>query len=129
MDYLTPAEIIVLHARLIQRTGGGEGIISLSMLEAATACPQAIVRGLDLYPTLWDKAAALMESLIQNHPFVDGNKRVGLVAAGLFLERNGYILTANNTEALTFTLQVAQSILKREAMAQWLQAHSAPSGS
>ncbi len=126
MDYLTPAEIIVLHARLIQRTGGGEGIISLSMLEAAIARPQATFGESDLYPTLWDKAAALMESLIQNHPFVDGNKRVGLVAAGLFLERNGYILTANNTEALNFTLKVAQSSLKREAMAQWLQAHSAP---
>lgn len=126
MDYLTSAEIIVLHARLIQRTGGGEGIISLSMLEAATARPQATFGELDLYPTLWDKAAALMESLIQNHPFVDGNKRVGLVAAGLFLERNGYILTADNTEALTFTLQVAQSNLKRETMAHWLQAHSAP---
>jgi death-on-curing protein len=65
-----------------------------------------------------------MESLVGNHPFVDGNKRAGLVVTGLFLARNGYVLTADNTQVLAFTMQVASGELDHETIAHWLQSHS-----
>jgi death-on-curing protein len=80
----------------------------------------------ELYPTLWDKAGALMESLVRNHPFVDGNKRVGLVAAGLFLERNEYALAATNDAAYEFTMSMARGELNHEAAAEWFREHSEP---
>ena len=126
MQYLTVAEVAVIHARLVQRTGGTAGLRDLGRLEAAVARPRATFAGTDLYPTLWDKAAALMESLIRNHPFLDGNKRVALVATGLFLERNGYVLRTSNTEIYDFTMQMAQSELEREVAATWLRMHSVP---
>ncbi|MGC9400633.1 MAG: type II toxin-antitoxin system death-on-curing family toxin [Anaerolineae bacterium] len=126
MRYLTVAEVAVIHARLIQRTGGAAGLRDLGRLEAAVARPQAAFEGAELYPTVWDKAAALMESLIRNHPFIDGNKRVALVAVGLFLERNGHVLRASNAEVYAFTLQMARSEVEREAAAAWLRVHSTP---
>lgn len=126
MEYLSVAEIILLHARLIQQTGGSRGIRDVGLLESAVARPQATFERQDLYPDLWTKAAALMESLVQNHPLVDGNKRASLVATGLFLARNGHTLTADNAQVLAFTLRVATGEPDQAAMARWLQDHSAP---
>ncbi|MGD2205982.1 MAG: type II toxin-antitoxin system death-on-curing family toxin, partial [Anaerolineae bacterium] len=80
--------------------------------------------GVDLYPDLWDKAAALMESLIQNHPFVDGNKRTGLAAAGILLEQNGYRLEADNDQVFDFIMNVARGQVRRKEIAQWLEQNS-----
>jgi death-on-curing protein len=74
-------------------------------------------------PDLFSKAAALMDSLIHNHPFVDGNKRTSITAAALFLVRNGYRLTATNPELEAFTCRVAET---RPDIADWLQAPSVP---
>jgi len=126
MEYLSVAEIILLHARLIQQTGGSRGIRDVGLLESAVARPQATFERQDLYPDLWTKAAALMESLVQNHPFVDGNKRAGLVATGLFLARNGYTLIADNAQVLAFTMRVATGERDQATMARWLRDHSAP---
>jgi death-on-curing protein len=123
MQYLTVAEVAVIHARLVQRTGGAAGLRDLGRLEAAVARPRATFAGTELYPTLWDKAAALMESLIRNHPFLDGNKRVALVATGLFLERNGYVLRTSNAEIYDFTMQMARSEVECESAATWLRTH------
>ncbi len=121
MKYLTASEVVVIHARLIQRTGGSKGIRDTSLLESAVARPQATFDKNDLYPSLWEKAAALMESLISNHAFVDGNKRVGVVAVGLFLECNGYTLIASNKEVYEFTMKIAQGKADLEEIAQWLK--------
>ena len=94
IEYLTLNEVLLLHARLIQAAGGSRGQRDLGLLESAVARPQATFAGEDLYPDLWSKAAALMHSLVLNHPFVDGNKRVALTAAGIFLDLNGYRMTA-----------------------------------
>jgi death-on-curing protein len=96
----------------------------LALLESAIARPQAIFADVDLYPDLWDKAAALMESLIQNHPFVDGNKRTGLAAAGILLERNGYRLAAENDQVFDFTMNVARGQVRRREIARWLEENS-----
>jgi death-on-curing protein len=124
--YLALEEVLLLHARLIQRTGGSGGVRDLGLLDSALARPQATFGGEDLYPGLWRKAAALMHSLIKNHPFVDGNKRTALTTAGLFLELNGYAMTASNEEALDFTRQAAVGEIDVEFMAAWLENHARP---
>jgi death on curing protein len=122
--YLTIPQILFLHARLIDETGGSHGLRDLGLLEAAGARPQATFGGVELYPNLFSKAAVLMDSMINNHPFVDGNKRSGVAAAGLFLRQNGYRLTATNPELEAFTLQVAAKRVEIAEIAAWLQAHS-----
>ncbi len=107
-SYLSPQQVLFIHARLTAETGGEYGLFNLGLLESAVARPRATFNGLDLYPTLFDKAAALMESLMVNHPFVDGNKRVAIVAPALFLLRNGYRLTADSAEVERFTWVVVK---------------------
>jgi len=124
VEYLTVNEVLLLHARLIQRTGGSRGIRDMGLLESALARPQATFEGVDLYSDLWTKAASLMHSLVQNHPFIDGNKRTALVATGLFVELNGFELTASNDEALHFTRQATTGKIGLEDMAIWLRTHS-----
>jgi len=124
MIFLTPEQVLFIHARLVAETGGEHGLRDLGLLESALARPQASFDGKDLYPGLAAKAAALLESLVNNHPFVDGNKRTGITAAGLFLRINGRRLTASNQDLEHFTLQVAQGALDFPAIVGWLQRYS-----
>ena len=119
MNYLTAAQVLFIHGRLIVETGGASGIRDLGLLEAAVARPQATFDGEDLYPDLATKAAALMASLVGNHPFVDGNKRVGIAAAAIFLQRNGLRLVATIEAVEAFTLAVAQGHMTVEEIAAW----------
>jgi death-on-curing protein len=96
----------------------------LGLLESAVARPQATFDGDDLHPDLFIKAAALLHTLIQNRPFVDGNKRTGALAAILFLELNGYELNAKNKELESFTLKVAVSKISLSEIADWLRKKS-----
>lgn len=102
------------------------GIRDLGILLSAVGRPQASYGDQDLYPDLFSKAAALMESLIRNHPFIDGNKRTGVTVAGLFLHRNGYRLTAGNTDFVAITMRIAQSQGSLEALTIWLRDNSQP---
>lgn len=122
--YLTVEQVLFIHMRLIAETGGSAGVRDLDLLASAVGRPQTSFGGQDLYPDLYHKAAALLDSLVRNHPFVDGNKRVGIVAAGLFLLRHGVRLTASNVELEQFTLQVARSEVPLEQMVAWLKRHS-----
>lgn len=122
--FLTPEQILFLHSRLIQETNGTHGVRDLSMLLSAAGRPQATFDGADLYPDLFAKAAALLDSLIRNHPFLDGNKRTAIAAAGLFLRSNNFRLTVDNDEMVRFTLACAQSQVPFEEIKAWLQAHS-----
>ena len=124
MEYLTLNEVLLLHARLIQRTGGMRGIRDLGLIESALARPKATFEGTELYPDLWAKAAALMHSLTQNHPCVDGNKRTALTATGIFLELNGYRLSARNDAAAAFMLSIAIGQVDADEIAAWLKTHS-----
>ena len=124
--YLTAVQVLFIHARLLAETGGATGVRDLGLLESAIARPRATFDGQDLYPDLYAKAAALMVGLINNHPFIDGNKRVGVTAAGLFLVRNGLQLRAGNEELEQVTLVVAQGRLTVDQMASWFMRHTAP---
>ena len=126
MIYLTPEQSLFIHARIIAETGGDGGIRDVGLLAAAVARPQAAFDGADLYPTLCRKAAALMESIVLNHPFVDGNKRVGITAAALFLQVNGHHLTATNEELEQFTLDVPRGQSNLGSMTAWFEKHSEP---
>ena len=120
MRYLTLGEVLVLHQRLLGQSGGGEGLRDLGALESAVAQPRMTFEGQDLYPDLSSKAAALGFSLIQNHPFVDGNKRVGHAALESFLLLNGHELASSIDEAEKVILGVAAGALDREAFTQWI---------
>jgi len=122
--YLTAEQVLFIHARLISETGGVHGVRDLGLLLSAVARPQATFDGQDLYPNLFLKAAALLESLVGNHAFVDGNKRTAITSTGLFLRINGYRLTADNQQLEAFILQCAQRLNFLEQMALWLKSHS-----
>jgi death on curing protein len=126
MNYLTAEQILFLHARLINETGGSQGIRDINLLLSAAAKPQASFADQDLYPDIFSKAAALMDSLVRNPPFLDGNKRTGISAAGLFLIRNGYRLDASNSEMEMLTLAVTRAEKSFAEIAGWFRDHSQP---
>jgi death on curing protein len=96
------------------------------LLQSAVARPQATFDGQGLSPDLFWQAAALLESLVKNHPFVDGNKRTAIAAAALFLRRNGWQLSAINTEVEAITLRCTQSELPVDQLASWFADHTQP---
>lgn len=118
--YLLPEQVLFIHSRLIQSTGGSHGIRDLSMLLSALGRPQATFDGNDLYDDLFSKAASLLDSLIRNHPFMDGNKRTAITAAALFMKLNGFTLVVPNEEMARFTLACAQSKVTLEEISAWL---------
>jgi death on curing protein len=119
--YLSPGQIRALHRAQLRRFGGAEGVRDSAALEAAVGRPAATFDGEDLYADLASKAAALMHSLVQNHPLVDGNKRVAVAAAEILLDANGYLLLATDDELEAMTLSVARGELSAEAIAVWLR--------
>ena len=124
MIYLTPEQVLFIHSRLVTETGGSHGVRDLGLLESAVARPRATFDGKELYPDLFIKTAALMDSLINNHPFLDGNKRTGMTAAGLFLLINGWKLTASPQDLETITLRVAMEGMEVSALATWIRKNS-----
>lgn len=123
-DYLTAEQILFIHYRLVSETGGEHGLRDLKLLESAVAQPRQTLGNEELYPDIFDKAVALMESLVNNHPFIDGNKRTGIACTVLFLQRNGTTFSAKNSELEKFTHRVASSRIKRSEIAVWLKKHS-----
>ncbi|MFM7465183.1 MAG: type II toxin-antitoxin system death-on-curing family toxin [Cyanobium sp.] len=117
------AEVLELHQRLLDQTGGMPGLRDLGLLEAALALPRQTFAGVDLYLGVSAKAAALGFSLIQNHPFVDGNKRIGHAAMEIILMLNGLELTASVSEAEEAVLAVASGQMDRESLIQWVEDH------
>jgi death-on-curing protein len=127
MRYLGLSEVVELHRRLLEQTGGAAGIRDLGALESALAQPKMALAGRDLYPTLADKAAALCFSLVGNHPFVDGNKRVGHAATETFLVLNGAEIDAHLDEQERVMLDLAAGRIDRGQLADWLRQHHNPS--
>jgi death-on-curing protein len=121
--YLSLREILTLHERIAAGSGGGVGVRDLGLLESAIAQPRQSFDGADLHPSTIDKAAALGFSLISNHPFVDGNKRVGHAALEVFLILNGYELNASIDEQERVILAVAAGRLTREEFGRWVADH------
>jgi len=121
MRYLSLEEIIALHARVIAQSGGILGLRDRGAIESAVAQPEMTFGGDDLYPTIAEKAAALGHSLIQNHPFLDGNKRVGHAAIEVFLVLNGYEISASAGEQEQIVLTLAGGDMSRAERGEWLK--------
>ena len=124
MRYLTVGEVLDLYSRVMKQSGGGVGIRDLGALESAVAQPRMTFNGEELYPSIMEKASALGFSLIQNHPFIDGNKRAGHAAMEIFLMLNGYEISASVEEQVDIILGVASGNISRELFLEWLSAHT-----
>jgi len=127
MRYLTLPEALELHRRIIESSGGSSGIRDLGALESAIAQPRMSFGGTDLYPTAIAKASALGFSLIKNHAFIDGNKRIGHAAMEVFLLLNGFEIAADVDEQERIVLQLAASKIGREEFTAWLETHTVES--
>jgi death-on-curing protein len=123
MRWLQLAELLELHRRLIEQSGGMPGLRDLELLEASLALPRQSFAGMDLYPGIVAKAAALGFSLIQNHPFLDGNKRIGHAAMEMTLVLNGMELIASIDASEAAVLAVASGAMNREGFTRWVEEH------
>ena len=121
MRYLTVGEVLEIYSRVMQQSGGLIGIRDLGAVESAVAQPRMRFGGAELYPTLVEKASGLGFSLIQNHPFLDGNKRTGHAAMETFLVLNGHHITASVDQQVEIVLGVASGAVSRESFTGWLR--------
>ena len=108
------------HSILIDEFGGSNGIRDINALKAAIQRPYSTFDGKDLYPTLYDKAAALVESLVKNHAFIDGNKRIGYVMLRFFLMESGYDLSASQTDKYNFIIEISKGNLDFDSIKNWI---------
>jgi len=121
MRCLTVHEGLVIHSRIMGRSSGAMGILTLAGLESALAQPRTTFGGRDLYPTIVEKAAALGFSLIRNHPFLDGNKRTGHATMETFLVLNGIEISATEDEQFSVILRIASGDMNRDDFTEWLE--------
>jgi len=122
--FLTFEQVLAIHDNQIEKYGGGHGIRDLALFESAIMRPQTAFGGKDLYPSIFEKAAVLMHSLIMNHPFVDGNKRTGTVSALIFLEINRFRIAVGQNELVDVSLEVALKKTDVKGVAKWLEKSS-----
>lgn len=116
-EYLTTADALFFHQQLIERYGGAPGVRDVGALESALHRPQT-----GYYDTLIHEAAALLESLVQNHPFVDGNKRVAFAVVDVFLRINGFTITASSAAIYHRMIKLLEAgTFDMEHLVPWLQ--------
>ena len=118
---ISSVEAIVIHKLLIETFGGSQGIRDNEALQSALIRPYQTFEEKELYPSPEDKASAILESIISNHPFLDGNKRIGYVLMRLILIENGMDIRASESDKFDFILNVAKGNLKFEQIRAWIQ--------
>lgn len=123
MIVLTKEQVLLLHHRLIETTGGSEGVRDEGMLDSALSNPFQSFGGESLYPSVQAKAAQLCYGLVKNHAMIDGNKRLGTHVMLVFLALNGYELEYSQTELSNTILALAAGELSVEALLQWILKH------
>lgn len=126
MRLLTLSEVLELHRLVVEQVGGAASVRDLGALESAVAQPAASFDGRDLYSSVEEKAAALGFSLIRNHPFSDGNKRVGHAAIETTLLLNGMRLESSVDDAERIILAVAAGTGSREELLAWIRQAAVP---
>ena len=119
-------DVLELHSVLIKKFGGTEGLRDEGLLLSALNRPFATFGGEDLYPDAVDKAAAIFESVILNHPFSDGNKRTGYVLMRLVLMDSGYDITASHNEKYDFVISATKGEHNIESIKEWIRNHLIP---
>lgn len=123
-NFLTCDEVLEIHQNQISNYGGSKGIRNQDLLQSALAQPEATYGGKFLHETIFDMAAAYCFHLIQNHPFIDGNKRVGLVSALVFLELNGFEVSVDEQKMEEFVLDIASGNKTKTQIADFLETNS-----
>lgn len=123
MKILSERQIIMLHDQLIRETGGSQGLRDEALLQSALAAPFQSFSGTDAFPSLQQKAARLAYGLVSNHPFIDGNKRIGAHTMLVFLELNGIVLEYSQSELSDLFLSVATSEQDYEDILRWFLLH------
>ena len=122
--YLTVEEILRLHYQIIEDFGGSHGVRDEGRLASLGGAPQQQAFGAEQYPDVFEKAAVYLRNIIGDHPFVDGNKRTGVTAAGVFLNRNGYHLKTSPKALEDFAVRIAVEHLDVAVIAGWLKVHA-----
>jgi len=117
-------EVIAIHDSMIELYGGSFGIRDIGLLQSAISRPKASFGGVDLYPTIFDKAAALFHSLMFNHAFMDGNKRTTMTATARFLAINGYSIEVEQEEFVDFPLRAENKHLSLREITVWLKKYA-----
>ncbi|MCH8824361.1 MAG: type II toxin-antitoxin system death-on-curing family toxin [Planctomycetes bacterium] len=128
-EYLTTEDILRLHKKAIVEYGGNSFLRDAGLLESALAQPMAAFGGVQFHPTLAEKAATYLFHLSKNHPFENGNKRIAVIAAIVFLDINGYTVNAGINEFMKLTLNVIEGKTTKAEVAQFLEARMTPRNS
>ena len=123
MIWITADDVIALHSRVIQTSGGIDGLCDRAGLEAAIAAPLQAFGGQDLFPSMLEKIARLGYGLAANHAFIDGNKRIGAMMTQLLLKWNGFQLKLQTGELSEMFIAIADGRADEEALLLWLQKH------
>ena len=123
MKILTKKQVLMLHDQLVEETGGSAGLRDDGLLESALSAPFQSFAGTDMFPSVQQKAARMAYGLIKNHPFVDGNKRIGAHVMLVFLAINGIELEYEQSELSDIFLAVAAGICEYENILQWILDH------
>lgn len=126
--YLTVEQLELIHAGVLAKSGGLFGTREPGVVAKLGSLPRQAVFGKELYPTMFHKAGVYLRTIITEHPFLDGNKRTGMMAAFTFLEVNGYQVTATDDDVFTFALVVATEKPEIGVVAEWLKSHTATAG-
>lgn len=124
MIRLTKEQVLSIHSSLIEATGGTDGLRDNGLLESALESPFQTFDGNDLYPALIQKAARLGYALVANHPFIDGNKRIGVHTMLVFLAINGVEIECTQTELVEIGLLLANGKMSAEKLTVWLSLHN-----
>lgn len=117
-------DILKLHEYSIQKYGGAEGLLDSELLKSTIERPFQTFDGVDLYTSAFEKAAALGESIIINHPFIDGNKRTGAIAMVSLLEENGFVFSAEDENFYQFVTSISIGEKKFEEIVEWLKGNT-----
>ena len=120
LNWISLSEILAIHEKLLALHGGRMGLRDLGLLKSALARPETFLN-YENKSDIFDLAAVYADSIVNNHPFVDGNKRTGFIAAALFIETNGYLFKASEVDVVNMTLGLADKSMPREMFAKWLR--------
>lgn len=123
MNWITEEYILILHRKILQKTGGSPGLRDESALKAAIAAPLQAFGDTELFPTEIEKIARLAYGITCNHPFIDGNKRIGALVMQILLRENGYRLHLERYELSDIFLSVARGETDNHALSEWIQSH------
>ena len=123
MIRLSKSQILLIHGQLITETGGSSGLLDEGLLDSALNAPFQTFGEEDVYPSLQQKAARLCFGLVKNHPFVDGNKRIGAHAMLVFLALNGVELQHSQTELSDVILRLAAGEIEAQELLRWILSH------